>query len=152
VVFIVSIVAIPPLGNAFWYLPHWYSSGVITELITAWGFLGLATLVLFVIGYLVVSMQWIRAHAQLEAAHRELGTIHEELVVASSQIATLTRLDLRQRLARDLHDTLAQGLAGLVMQLQVADSYQKEQHYDQAQAIIEQTIQRARTTLTQARQ
>ena len=71
---------------------------------------------------------------------------------ASSQIAAFTRRDLRQRLARDLHDTLAQGLAGLIMQLQVAHSCQKEQHYDQAQAIIEQTIQRARTTLAEARQ
>jgi len=36
--------------------------------------------------------------------------------------------------------------------LQVANSYQTEQHYERAQAIIEQTIQRARTTLAEARQ
>jgi NarL family two-component system sensor histidine kinase YdfH len=143
--FILILVVDPPQGSIFWFPPSWDLLGLIS-------FLGLAALLLFVVGYLIVYMQWIRAHARLETAHRELGAIHEKLVAASSQIAAFTRRDLRQRLARDRHDTLAQGLAGLIMQLQVADSCQKEQHYDQAQAIIEQMIQRARTTLAEARQ
>ena len=146
--FILILVVIPPQENLFWLPSSWTSFGPLA----LWSFSGLAALLLFVVGYLAVYMQWIRAHAQLETAHQELRTIHEELVAASSQIAVLTRLTERQRLARDLHDTLAQGLAGLIMQLQVADSYQKERFYDQAQATIEQTIQRARTTLAEARQ
>src|SRR5581483_7399169 len=146
--FILILVVIPPQENLFWLPSSWTSFGPLA----LWSFSGLATLLLFVVGYMAVYMQWISAHAQLETAHQELRTIHEELVAASSQIAVLTRLTERQRLARDLHDTLAQGLAGLIMQLQVADSYQKERFYDQAQATIEQTIQRARTTLAEARQ
>jgi NarL family two-component system sensor histidine kinase YdfH len=146
--FILILVVAPPQRTISWFP---YTSNLF-GLASAEIFLGWATLLLFVVGYLIVYMQWIRAHAQLETTHRELGAIHEELVSASSQIVALIRLTERQRLARDLHDTLAQGLAGLMMQLQVADSCQKEQHYDQAQAIIEQTIQRARTTLAEARQ
>ena len=146
--FILIFVVAPPRVGIFWF-PRAGSSFGFTTALT---FLGWATLLFFVVGYLTVYLQWIRAHAQLETAHRELGAIHEELVVASSQITTLTRFTERRRLARDLHDTLAQGLAGLIMQLQVANSFQKEQDYDQAQGIIEQTIQRAKTTLTEARQ
>lgn len=146
--FILILVVAPPQRTISWFPRTWNPFGLTIAL----SFLGWATLLLFVVGYLIVYMQWIRAHAQLETAHRELGAIHEELVAASSQIVVLTRRNLCQHLARDLHDTLAQGLAGLIMQLQVADSYQKEQHYDQAQAIIEQTIQRAKATLTEARQ
>lgn len=148
VLFILLIVTSPPQESMFWFPSTWNGFGPITTE----SLLGLAVLFLFIAGYLAVYLQWIRAHAQLETAHQELEVIHEELVATSSQVATLTRLTERQRLARDLHDTLAQGLAGLIMQLQVADSCQKEQHYDQAQAIIEQTIQRARTTLAEARQ
>jgi NarL family two-component system sensor histidine kinase YdfH len=148
ILFILIILVTPPQGSAFWFPPSWNLFGPIGT----WSFLGLVALLLFVIGYLVLYVQWIRAHAQLEAAHRELEATHKELVAASSRITVLTRLTERQRLARDLHDTLAQGLAGLVMQLQVADSYQTEHHFEHAQAIIQQAILRARTTLAEARQ
>lgn len=113
---------------------------------------GLAALLLFALGALSIYLRWIRAQTQLEIAYEELETTHARLAASTDHIERLTRLTERQRLARELHDTLAQGLAGLVMQLQVADSYQGEHNYERAQAIIQQAILRTRTTLTEARQ
>jgi two-component system, NarL family, sensor histidine kinase YdfH len=54
-------------------------------------------------------------------------------------------------MARELHDTLAQGLAGLVLQLEAADSHLSSQNHERAQQIVQQAMQRARTTLADAR-
>jgi NarL family two-component system sensor histidine kinase YdfH len=109
-------------------------------------------LLLFVVGYLVVYVQHTRAHATLAAAHHELEVAHRQLQASAEQIEALTMLTERQRLARELHDTLAQGLAGVVMQLQVADAYQREQRHDRAQTIVQQALGRAQTALQEARQ
>ena len=54
-------------------------------------------------------------------------------------------------MARELHDTLAQGLAGLILQLEAADAHLGRQEDDKAQSIIRQAMLRARATLADAR-
>jgi NarL family two-component system sensor histidine kinase YdfH len=54
-------------------------------------------------------------------------------------------------MARELHDTLAQGLAGLILQLEAADSHITSSNLAKAQTIIQQAMGRARTTLEDAR-
>jgi len=109
-------------------------------------------LILFVGGYLVMYIQQTHAHAALAAAHHELERTHRHLQASAERIEALTMLTERQRLARELHDTLAQGLAGVIMQLQVADAYQREQQYDRAHAIVQQALERSQTALQEARQ
>lgn len=74
---------------------------------------------------------------QLEKAHKKV----EELTLANE----------RQRMARDLHDTLAQGLAGLIMQLEAVDAHLSKGNTLRSQQIIQQAMQRARKTLHDAR-
>ncbi len=80
-----------------------------TALLSIWISTDYAALSLFLVGYLILYVQLSQAHTQLEVTHTELEKTHEGLAVAASQIETLTRLTERQRLARDLHDTLSQG-------------------------------------------
>jgi len=76
------------------------------------------------------------AHAQLAATHAELETAHVRLATFATQIEELTRLTERQRLARDLHDTLAQGLSGLILQLEVTHSRLVQGRNAQAQSLV----------------
>jgi NarL family two-component system sensor histidine kinase YdfH len=54
-------------------------------------------------------------------------------------------------MARELHDTLAQGLAGLVLQLEAIDSHLSRGNTAKAQTITQQAMDRARSTLADAR-
>ncbi len=59
-----------------------------------------------------------RANAELEAALAENAGLHAQLLVQAREAGVL---DERQRMAREIHDTLAQGLAGILTQLQAAE-------------------------------
>ena len=138
VLFIASITGIEVLRSistqgikADW----WYS---------LWNLPNIAALLLFAVAYLLLYVQQLRSNAELEAAHLKLK-------VSTERIEELTRLTERQRLARELHDTLAQDLAGLIRQLEVADAQQSKQHYQRAQEIIRQATLRARSALVEAR-
>ena len=84
--------------------------------------------------------------ARLEAALHENAGLHAQLVAQARESGTQ---DERQRLAREIHDTLAQGLAGIITQLQAAErsaSVQGETAEHAARA-----LQLARSSLTEAR-
>lgn len=102
------------------------------------------SLLLFGGGYLILYVWQVRAHAQLEDAH-------QQLLEAAVRIEALTRLAERQRMARELHDTLVQGLAGTMMQLQAANARLTHQHYPEAQEAIHQAMAEVRTSLAEAR-
>src|SRR5690606_1594523 len=60
------------------------------------------------------------AHLFFRQVHARLRTqsFLNELEQTHRKVEELTLANERQRMARDLHDTLAQGLAGLIMQLE----------------------------------
>src|SRR5258708_15851907 len=60
------------------------------------------------------------ANRRLEATIAENEGLHRQLLVQAREAGTL---DERRRMAREIHDTLAQGLAGIVPQLQAADNH-----------------------------
>ena len=55
-----------------------------------------------------------------EAERLRAETLAAELRASTEQVASLTRRTERQRMARELHDTLAQGLTGITLQLEAA--------------------------------
>jgi signal transduction histidine kinase len=55
--------------------------------------------------------------AKLEAALAENAGLHAQLLAQAREAGVL---DERQRMAREIHDTLAQGLAGIIIQVQAA--------------------------------
>jgi signal transduction histidine kinase len=58
------------------------------------------------------------ANHRLEATLAENAGLHEQLLAQAREAGVL---DERQRMAREIHDTLAQGLTGIVTQLQAAE-------------------------------
>jgi len=87
---------------------------------------------LYTIGDLV-SMAVERA--RLFAEREEVGAIEE-----------------RNRLAREIHDTLAQSLAGIAMQLETADALlETDQHPEQVRWSIDKALQLTRASLNEAR-
>src|SRR5258708_9080176 len=119
--------------------------------LSIWSFSDLTTIVFFVLGYLILYTQQSQSQIQLEQAHLELQGAHSRLAASSRQIETLTLLTERQRIARELHDTLAQGIAGMIMQLEVTSAQMHRKNYQQAQEVLSQALADARTTLQDAR-
>jgi NarL family two-component system sensor histidine kinase YdfH len=97
-----------------------------------------------VVGYSVMLFRQVYAKRELEASLRELEMVHEE-------VEQLTIANERQRMARDLHDTLAQGLAGLIMQLEAINAHLNSGNIKRGQEVVHQAMGRVREALADAR-
>ena len=125
---------------------------LVTDLRSLGGWLlGAIPLLLFVIIYVNLYMRQNEARDQAETLLRELEIANQQLSEYAAQVEDLTITAERQRLARDLHDTLSQGLAGLILQLEAVDVHLKNDRTDRATEILEQSMQHARETLAAAR-
>ncbi|WP_020499045.1 sensor histidine kinase [Sciscionella marina] len=83
------------------------------------------------------------ANRRLAASLEENARLHEELLSKARDAGVH---DERQRMAREIHDTLAQGLTGIIAQLRAA-----EQDIDGRGHHIESATQLARESLAEAR-
>jgi two-component system, NarL family, sensor histidine kinase YdfH len=106
---------------------------------------------IFVLMFVWLFERQNKAREEAQNAWRELDTAHRQLTEYAAQVEDLTLANERQRMARELHDTLAQGLAGLVLQLEAIDSHLSRANTTKAQAITQQAMDRARLTLADAR-
>jgi signal transduction histidine kinase len=89
------------------------------------------------------------ANAKLEAALEENAALHAQLLVQAREAGVL---DERQRMAREIHDTLAQGLAGILTQLQAAEQMIDEpatwrRHVTNAMNLARESLTEARRTV-----
>jgi NarL family two-component system sensor histidine kinase YdfH len=107
-------------------------------------------LALLVIGFLFVGGFFV-LYTRLAHMHTALETAYVQLEAANERIEALTLISERQRMARELHDTLAQGLAGVILQLGVIHARARERHDDAVQEPLEQILASARETLASAR-
>ncbi|GAB3655352.1 sensor histidine kinase [Glycomyces tarimensis] len=83
-----------------------------------------------------------------EAALEENAGLHMQLLTQAREAGVL---DERQRLAREIHDTVAQGLAGIIAQLHAADGsddeLQRRRHLDSAADLARDSLTEARRTV-----
>jgi len=87
-----------------------------------------------------------RAHAELERAMSENAELQQRLVTQAREAGVAEE---RRRMAREIHDTIAQGLAGIVTQLQAAQRAGEQPA--SAAARVSAAIDLARSSLSEAR-
>jgi NarL family two-component system sensor histidine kinase YdfH len=112
-------------------------------------------LILLVLG---ISLPYVISFGQQDAARRqaqsllhELEATHQKLADYTLQVEELTRSREREHIARELHDTLSQGLAGLILQLEAATSHLEEDNPDETFTVLCHALSGARQALSQAR-
>ena len=86
------------------------------------------------------------ANARLEAALAENAGLHAQLLTQAREAGVL---DERARMAREIHDTLAQGFTGIVAQLEAARQNPDQwlRFADQAQALARENLAEARRSV-----
>jgi NarL family two-component system sensor histidine kinase YdfH len=116
-----------------------------------WLVLVAGPMTVFVILYVVLYSRQADAREKAQELLADLEAANRRLTEYADRIEDLTLANERQRMARELHDTLAQGLAGLILQLEAADSHLSQGHSEKAQSITQQAMTRARATLSESR-
>jgi two-component system, NarL family, sensor histidine kinase YdfH len=116
-----------------------------------WWILAIIPMTFFVIIYVVLYSRQAEARLRAQTLAAELAEANRQLTDYADRIEDLTLANERARVARELHDTLAQGLAGLILQLEAADSHLAAGRADRARGIVEQAMIRARSTLADSR-
>ena len=115
-----------------------------------WG-IAILPMTSFVLIYVMLYNRQGEARAQAQALAAELELANRQLADYAGRVEDLTIANERQRMARELHDTLSQGLAGLILKLEAADAHLVKGHTERTREIIQQTLLQARTTLADAR-
>jgi signal transduction histidine kinase len=89
------------------------------------------------------------ANRRLEATLAENAGLQQQLLTQAREAGVL---DERQRMAREIHDTLAQGLTGIVTQLQAAEHASDEpagwrRHFEAATRLARESLSEARRSV-----
>ena len=110
-----------------------------------------APTVIFVTLAIVLYNRQRSAREQAQRLLVELESANRQLAEYAVQVEDLTLSTERQRMARELHDTLAQGLAGLILQLEAVQAHLEAGRTERAGGIVQQAMTRARSTLAESR-
>ena len=83
--------------------------------------------------------------------YRELLNTHKQLKEYTHELKRLSLIEERNRIARDIHDTLGHNMTALIMQLQMAEHY-AQKDLNKSTEIINNSIKTARESLTAIRE
>jgi NarL family two-component system sensor histidine kinase YdfH len=108
-------------------------------------------IVIFIGMFVTLYLRQNDAREKAQALATELEAANRQLSEYAARVEDLTITAERERMARELHDTLSQGLAGLTLQLEAADAHLAHQRPEKAREIIAQAMQKAREALADAR-
>jgi NarL family two-component system sensor histidine kinase YdfH len=117
-----------------------------------WWLFTMGPMTFFVAVYVILYSRQAEARTQAQALLRDLEIANRQLSEYAARVEDLTITAERQRMARELHDTLSQGLAGLILQLEAADAHLAGNRPERARGILQSSMEKARGTLAEARQ
>jgi signal transduction histidine kinase len=113
-------------------VPHWYTRAAY-----------LSDLLMFGVGLvLAIAMAGIAVGEQasrmrLEVALRDLRESHDQLTAYAAQVAELSAAAERNRLARDIHDSLGHHLTAITIQLEKAEAFRDRDRPAADQAVAD---------------
>jgi NarL family two-component system sensor histidine kinase YdfH len=115
-------------------------------------FVGIIPMILFVIIYVNLYSRQLEARLEAQQLLGELEQANVKLSMSNAKVEELTREKERQRIARELHDTLAQGLSGIILQLEAVTAFMEGGQQEKSREIIGESMKMARETLSEARE
>jgi NarL family two-component system sensor histidine kinase YdfH len=116
-----------------------------------WTIVGIVPILLFTVVYVSLYMRQIEAREKAQSLAAELDAANRQLTEYAAQLEDLTIANERQRMARELHDTLSQGLAGIILQLEAVEAHLASSRPEKAKTIVANAMLQARATLADAR-
>lgn len=152
------------LGRDFWFWAGAILFITCGSLVVTTGFLeGIAKSflnmagVIIVLAYFVANREANRAKVEHESMLRQLKESHQKLKAYSEQVEELTTLDERNRLARELHDSVSQTLFSITLSTHAAQLMLQKNpkklstQLDDLQHLTEAALSEIRTMITQLR-
>ncbi len=110
----------------------------------------LTVLVIQTVSFLLVGYFISTLVSRLRAQHASLEQANQKLVHYAGALEHLTITRERNRLARELHDTLAHALSALSVQLETVKAY-FDVDYDTARRLLDNSVQTTRSGLLETR-
>lgn len=121
-------------------VPRWYAQAAYLSEVLMFG-VGL----MLAIAMAGIAVGEQASRIRLEAALRDLRESHDQLTAYAAQVAELSAAAERNRLARDIHDSLGHHLTAITVQLEKADAFR-----DRDPAAADQAVADARSLARQA--
>jgi signal transduction histidine kinase len=100
---------------------------------------------------ILFTVEFSRAVERERRARAELDEVNQRLRTYAAQAEELATMRERNRLARELHDTLAQGFTGILLQLEAVDSALATSRVDLARERLLRARTLARDSLAESR-
>lgn len=118
---------------------------------SSWLMIGVIPVIIFVILFVTLYQRQNDARESAIALAKQLEQANQQLSQYADQVEDLTIINERQRMARELHDTLSQGLTGIILQLEAVEAHLSNQNTEKAISIVSNAMDQARSTLAEAR-
>jgi signal transduction histidine kinase len=133
-------------------VPHWYAQATyLTDVLM----FGVGLVLAIAMAGTAIGEQ--AGRIRLEAALRDLRESHDQLTAYAAQVADLSATAERNRLARDIHDSLGHHLTAIAVQLEKAQAFRgrdgsaADQAVADARSLARQALQDVRGSVTALR-
>lgn len=135
------------VGSMYKFINLISISNTVSNISQMFLFILINSLVIVILGFAKYHQE---GKEKIDNLYRELLKAHNQLQDYADKIKDLTVVEERNKIARDLHDTLGHDMTGLIMQLEMV-STMMEEDVDSAKNLMEESKRNARSSLKKVR-